>query len=246
MAIGKFYNRAGMSSSTTGTGTITLGSALAAGTAINSCGFQTFATAGVTNGDVVSYLILDSNGAWEYGTGTYTAAGTTLSRTLGQSSTGSLLSLTSSSQVFVTVRKEDLVPEYDEGSWTPVLGGATTAGTQTYSTQVGRYVRVGNSIHLWCRIVLTALDAAAAGAAQITGLPFAASTVTGLNFPGFVGPAALITHAAGYTQFVAQVSGSSSTISIQEIGDNITNASVAITNFHNTSTIQIAITYRTG
>lgn len=135
---------------------------------------------------------------------------------------------------------------YDEGSWTPVLSGATTPGTQTYTAQVGRYIRVGNAVMVWCRIALSALDGASAGAAQITGLPFTSSTITGLNFPGFVGPAALITHQAGYNQFVAQVAGGATAIVLQEIGDNIVNSSVPITNFHNTSTIQVMIQYRTG
>jgi hypothetical protein len=104
---GRLWNRAGVTTATTGTGTVTLGSALASGTSINLCSFQTFANAGVPNATVVRYLILDSNGAWEYGTGTYTTAGTTLSRTLGASSTGSLLSLSGSAQVFITAIAED-------------------------------------------------------------------------------------------------------------------------------------------
>lgn len=82
-----FVNRAKMTTATTGTGTITLGSA--------SSGYNTFATAGVANGDVVRYLIEDGT-AWEIGTGTYTTAGTTLSRTVVESSTGALLNLSGS------------------------------------------------------------------------------------------------------------------------------------------------------
>lgn len=104
----KLLNHVGVVTATTGTGTITLGSAIAAGVAINNTGYQTVASAGGVDGDVVSYLILDANGAWEYGVGTYTASGTTLARTLGQSSTGSLLNLSGSAQVFVTLRKEDV------------------------------------------------------------------------------------------------------------------------------------------
>ncbi len=92
-------NRAKMSTATTGTGTITLGSAVA--------GFQTFADAGVANAETVRYTIEDGT-AFEIGTGTYTSSGTTLSRTLIESSTGSLLNLSGSAIVYVTAAAQDL------------------------------------------------------------------------------------------------------------------------------------------
>jgi len=96
----KLVNRAKMTTATTGTGTITLGSAVD--------GFQTFANAGVANADVVRYVIEDGT-AWEIGTGTYTSSGTTLSRSLTESSTGNLLNLSGDAVVFVSAAEQDIV-----------------------------------------------------------------------------------------------------------------------------------------
>lgn len=96
----KLVNRAKMTTATTGTGTITLGSVVST--------FQSFAAAGVVNGDSVRYVIEDGLN-WEIGVGTYASVGTTLSRTLIQSSTGSLLNLSGSAVVFISATAEDFV-----------------------------------------------------------------------------------------------------------------------------------------
>jgi hypothetical protein len=88
------------SSTTTGTGTLTLGGA--------ASGFQSFAVIG--NGNTTYYAIVDSaSGAFEVGIGTYTSSGTTLSRdtVLESSNAGALVNFAAGSKdVFVTYPAE--------------------------------------------------------------------------------------------------------------------------------------------
>lgn len=98
--MGKLYNLARMTTATTGTGTITLGSA--------KTGFLSFATAGVQNGDVVSYGITDGANS-EVGTGTYTSSGTTLTRTVVKSTNSdAAINLSGSAEVFITALAADI------------------------------------------------------------------------------------------------------------------------------------------
>ena len=120
-------NRVRVTTSTTGTGTITLGSA--------ETTYQTFAEAGVSNGDVVRYLI-EEGANWEVGTGTYTATGTTLSRTVSESSnSGSAITLAGSAIVSIVAAAEDLTSEVVITGGTidgAIIGGTTpAAGTFT-------------------------------------------------------------------------------------------------------------------
>ena len=88
-------DRVSFSTATTGTGTVTAGTA--------TSGFQTMlsAAAVIPDGSTVSYAIEDGT-AWETGTGVIGGTSTTLTRVLSASSTGSLLNLSGSAKVFLT------------------------------------------------------------------------------------------------------------------------------------------------
>lgn len=142
----KLYNLARMTTATTGTGTITLAVAVA--------GYLTFATAGVANAEVVTYAIKDGANS-EIGTGTYTSAGLTLTRTVIKSTNAdAAISLSGSAEVFITPSTRDY---FDQGTavlfqqtaapsgWTKqtthndkalrvVSGTASSGGTNAFST----------------------------------------------------------------------------------------------------------------
>ncbi len=135
MAAFSLLDRVKMTTATTGSGTVTLGSAVSS--------YQSFAAAGAANATTYPYLIQDGT-AWEIGTGTYTVSGTTLSRVLVSSSTGSLLNLSGSATVSVVERSRDLMalvggfaPIMPQGrltltSNTPVMIADATAQTSVY------------------------------------------------------------------------------------------------------------------
>ncbi len=108
-----------MSTSTTGTGTITLGSA--------STGYQTFEAAGITNGQTVRYAIEDGNN-FEIGSGTYTSSGTTLTRSVTESSNSdNAITLSGTAVVLVTATVADLF--INDGA-----SNLTTTGVGTFAS----------------------------------------------------------------------------------------------------------------
>ena len=108
-------NRAKMSTATTGTGTITLGSAVS--------GFQTFADAGISDGQTVRYVIEDGAN-FEIGNGAYGSSGTTLSRSVIESSNSdSAISLSGDAFVFIGAIARDITSDV------AITGGSITGIT---------------------------------------------------------------------------------------------------------------------
>ena len=60
--------------------------------------------------------------------------------------------------------------DYEEGTWTPVVQGTGTAGTASYSTQTGSYIKVGRLVHI--SLFLTWTSGTGTGSLKVAGLPF--------------------------------------------------------------------------
>ena len=158
MTASKHYDLARMTTTTTGVGAITLGSAVT--------GFLTFAAAGVQHNDIVTYAIEDGNNR-EIGWGGYNANNSTLTRgVLKSTNNDKPISLSGSAQVFVSAAAEDLalasmsdvyipsappassILSYAVGT-TPTLvqsAGSVIGGTNTIT--LGSAPTVGNTLVL--------------------------------------------------------------------------------------------------
>lgn len=73
--------------------------------------------------------------------------------------------------------------DYEEGAFTPVLAGSTTAGSHTYSHQTGFYTKVGRLVTFSAYVALSVKDATMAGGVTINGLPFTMANDANAFYP---------------------------------------------------------------
>ena len=74
--------------------------------------------------------------------------------------------------------------DYETGTWTPYVEGASTAGTGSYAGQNGSYVKVGSLVTL--NFDYTLNSHTGSGYLRLKGLPFQATSETGIEAIGTV------------------------------------------------------------
>jgi hypothetical protein len=68
--------------------------------------------------------------------------------------------------------------DYEEGTWSPFLSRTGTAPSISYSSQEGRYLKIGRLVFVEGRIVVGTVSSQGGGYALIGGLPFPVSDTT--------------------------------------------------------------------
>lgn len=129
---------------------------------------------------------------------------------------------------------------YATGTWTPALAfGGSIVGI-TYTTQLGTYTQIGREVTCRFRIVLTS-KGAAAGAATIGGLPFAANADVTQNGSG--GQCPVYANLASLTETpVLAVAPSAVAVQLETFGA-AANAALDNTSFTNTSVLNGEFSY---
>jgi hypothetical protein len=62
--------------------------------------------------------------------------------------------------------------DYEEGTFTPTFTGSSTAPSLTYTSQTGRYVKVGNIVTIWIQLRIDTISSYGSGNLRVGGLPF--------------------------------------------------------------------------
>ena len=114
----------------------------------------------------------------------------------------------------------ELLADYEEGTWTPVVIGTTTAGTGTYGTQVGTYTKTGRAVSFTLTLAWSAHTGT--GSMQITGLPFTSAATGRYAF-------AIVSYNLTFSnQLSCDLAASSSTISPLQIASGAAYSLIAM------------------
>lgn len=81
----------------------------------------------------------------------------------------------------ITINGGTTLSTYTEGTWTPTIIGSSGNPTVSYTTQVGRYNRTGNSVLLTCQVVASSISGGS-GNAGVGGLPFTTANVANQQY----------------------------------------------------------------
>lgn len=135
--------------------------------------------------------------------------------------------------------------DYEELTWTPVIGGSGGTSGQTYTTQIGHYIKIGKQVTAWFNIVLSAKGTITTSV-QIQGLPFTieAGTSPGLMITHWSALATSWAFLGGFgtaATTTATVSGFSSA-AVGATG--VSSITLTTTDISNTTQLVGVITYR--
>lgn len=122
----------------------------------------------------------------------------------------------------IAVADANTLDDYEEGTFTPTVVGTSTAGSGTYSTQVGRYTKVGNLVAFTVTLEWSAHTGT--GDIRISGLPFTSANVTGM-YPALSVWADSLTFSG---QLAARINAGATTFDLQSIATGAAAAAVAI------------------
>jgi len=124
----------------------------------------------------------------------------------------------------------ELLDDYEEGSWSPTIYGGTTAGSYSYEAARtgGKYTKIGNMVYIEGVLRISAINSAGAGDLYMGGLPYSTSGPMASSWVIGKGVQFLMYGTSGNTTasiaeppFVGTASGGASAFNIRSYGKNL-------------------------
>ena len=132
--------------------------------------------------------------------------------------------------------------DFEEGTWTPVLVGASTAGNHAYTVQRGYYEKIGRLVIARGQVVLGS-KGTIAGNVTMSGLPFTQSAETGSYSAMHAGYGSAMALTAG-TSFAGYTNLNQSTVTLTMWNNAAGVHPFTASNINNGMNIVFALTYR--
>ena len=124
----------------------------------------------------------------------------------------------------------ELLDDYEEGSWSPTIYGGTTAGSYSYQANRtgGKYTKIGNMVYIEGVLRIETINSAGAGDLYMGGMPYSTSgpmasawTIgKGVQFLMY-GTSGNSTASIAEPPFVGTASGGASAFNIRSYGKNL-------------------------
>jgi hypothetical protein len=157
---------------------------------------------------------------------------------------------TTSAQLAATISDESgtagFLPFQTTGTWTPVIAGAGGTSGQTYTSQLGSYIRTGKEVYATAYILLSN-KGTITGNVIITPLPFPVSASGNENYS--TGAVTFSNFATAWTIIVLQPVPGTRTASVSGVagaaGTLSNNTAVVTADLTNTTFMIVTMTYQT-
>ena len=137
----------------------------------------------------------------------------------------------------------ELLDDYEEGTWTPTVGGTSTDPTVDFTTQLGYYTKIGNVVKVDARILINTISSGG-GNLNSRGLPFTSSANAGRGCGSMLFSLVAV-QAGGAVGVTPYVEASSTYVAFAEMNDAIDESltHLQVNDIANSTVINYSVSY---
>jgi len=170
-----------------------------------------------------------------------TTSGGTLTERARFNSTGNLAFSTAGNGIDFSANGGDVLSQYDEGTYTPVITASSSDPTVAYTRQRGKYVRVGNVVTISVDLIWSAISGGS-GDVRLS-LPFAGESSVGASGAGPIAVLDGVTFAALRTFCSVQPQASVLYANLPQAGSAVSTTNTTVAQLSASGRFVLSCTY---